>query len=66
MMPADDDDPPSRYYLLLDEAQCRALLRGEVPAEVKDMCRCMVDWIWDVAKNACKPVYPRRPARRRR
>lgn len=53
-----------RIYLLINEEDARALLRGEVTEDVRSMARCAVDWEWTLAKAMARPVEL--PTRKRR
>lgn len=64
-----DDDPVTWLYMRIMEQQARALLRNEVDDELKAMARVMLDWQFELAKNAAKPMQTtttRRVIRERR
>jgi hypothetical protein len=52
----DLDEPVTWLWMRITEHQARALLADRVDDELKAMARCMVDWQWDLAKNAAKPL----------
>jgi hypothetical protein len=51
-----EDDPPTWLWMRITEHQARALIEGTIDEELVAMCRCMIDWQWDLAKNAAKPL----------
>jgi hypothetical protein len=53
---SDFDDPPMWLYMRITEDQARELLADRVDDELKAMCRCMVDWHWELAQKAARPV----------
>jgi hypothetical protein len=50
------EDPPLWLWMRVTEHQARELLADRVDDELKAMARCMIDWQWDLAKNAAKPL----------
>jgi hypothetical protein len=61
-----EDDPPTWLWMRITEDQARELLAGRIDDELKAMARCMVDWQWDLARNAAKPIQHARPRRTRK
>jgi hypothetical protein len=54
-----EEERPTWCYLRVTEADARELLAGKVPEVVRAQARCAIDWEFDLAKSAARPVPPR-------
>jgi hypothetical protein len=61
---SDLDDPPTWLYMRITEHQARELLANRVDDELKAMARVMVDWQWELAQKAARPVPQPRSRKR--